>query len=288
MADQPGAAQASAGAKSATLLRPTKSNLAKVIPTDRVAFEKQAAVLRAYAAASGSDKKAVTNEDVAAVMSELVASSISLCNPFFSDAGLLIQEGRKLRPVEAIFDYHHAYEWNPETAGLKLGAVLAQHWAAKTLVPKLGFRQLSKDEAIAFLAEESRATTAHRKNLDTLLEFLGFAGVIRLDGNTVYKAVVVAERNSGGSLDVVAPAAPLLPSNAAVDDAVVGLDPMIQGLFKKLPKSGSWPIGDRMKWLRTAANIFDLVYDSESSEGGIQVTILSAGVQPASKKEPEP
>lgn len=252
------------GAKSTAPARPVKTNLVKVIPTDRVIFDKQASTIRAYAAASGRDKKAVTNDEVAAVMSELAASSISLCNPFFSDAGLLIQEGRKLRPVEAVFDLQHAYEWNPETAGLKLRPIFSEHWAAKVLVPKLAFRQLSKDEAIGFLAEESKATTAHRKNLETLLDFLNFAGVIRIEGNVVQKAngVVLGEKERREDKDPPPPPPP-----------VADLDPMILGLVKKLPPADSdWDVTERIKWLRTAANIFDLVYVSATNTGDILIT----------------
>lgn len=169
--------------------RPLKAKLTKVIPTERVSFDKQMAVLRAYAAASGPAKKAVSNDEVAAVFNDLAASSISLCNPFFSDVGLLIQEGRKLRPSDAVFDYLHAYEWNPETAALKLKDAFSQSWAAATLLPKLAFRALTRDEAIGFLADESKAQKSHRKNLETLLEFLDKAGVVRIEGNSVTKVV---------------------------------------------------------------------------------------------------
>jgi hypothetical protein len=171
-----------------TAPRATKAKLLKTIPTDRVSFERQLEVLRAYAAASGPEKKAVTNEEVAAVLKGLAPSSVSICNPFFGDSGALVTEGRKQRPTDAVFDYLHAYEWNPETAGLKLHGIFAQTWAAKALLPKLSFRPLTKDEAAGFLAEESKAQKSHRKSLDTLLEFLATAGVVKIDGNTVTKS----------------------------------------------------------------------------------------------------
>lgn len=181
--DQEGSPQA----KESSGARTVKAKLAKVIPTERVSFDKQMAVLRAYAAASGPGKKAVTNDEVAQVFSELAPSSISLCNPFFSDVGLLMAEGRKQRPADAVFDYLHAYEWNPDTAALKLKDLFGRSWAATTLLPKLSFRQLSRDEAIQFLADESKAQKVHRKNLETLLEFLNAAGVLKVEANTVSK-----------------------------------------------------------------------------------------------------
>lgn len=47
------------------------------------------------------------------------------------------------------------------------------------------------------------------------------------------------------------------------------LHPFIQGLVMKLPKpEDEWDIGQRIKWLQTAANIFDLIY---KGEGGIKI-----------------
>lgn len=46
------------------------------------------------------------------------------------------------------------------------------------------------------------------------------------------------------------------------------LDPFIQGLLTKLPPPDSeWPIEGRLKWLQTAAHIFDLIYkDTDDSQ----------------------
>jgi hypothetical protein len=55
-------------------------------------------------------------------------------------------------------------------------------------------------------------------------------------------------------------------------------DPLILGLFRKLPEpEADWPAKDRLKWLQTAANIFDLVY---KGEGGIVVSLARADRSP--------
>lgn len=47
------------------------------------------------------------------------------------------------------------------------------------------------------------------------------------------------------------------------------LHPFIQGLLLKLPEPETeWELGQRVKWLQTAANIFDLIY---KGDGGIDV-----------------
>jgi hypothetical protein len=44
-------------------------------------------------------------------------------------------------------------------------------------------------------------------------------------------------------------------------------DLLIRGLVERLPKpNGIWSLDDRAKWLRTAASVFDLVYQAEDGE----------------------
>jgi hypothetical protein len=55
-------------------------------------------------------------------------------------------------------------------------------------------------------------------------------------------------------------------------------DPMLTGLFDRLPPNDSdWSLTDRIKWLQTAANIFDLVY---KGEGGIKIEAAIAPRSP--------
>jgi hypothetical protein len=55
------------------------------------------------------------------------------------------------------------------------------------------------------------------------------------------------------------------PTRQSADDT----DPLIQGLFSKLPEpSTDWPLPARQKWLQTAANIFDLMYAPGEADAG--------------------
>jgi len=56
--------------------------------------------------------------------------------------------------------------------------------------------------------------------------------------------------------------------------------PFIEGLLKTLPDPDSdeeWPLDKRIKWLQTAADIFDLIY---KGEGGIKVESATAQRSP--------
>ena len=48
---------------------------------------------------------------------------------------------------------------------------------------------------------------------------------------------------------------------------VTSPDPLIQGLLNRLPEPDSiWPLNDRVKWLRTAAYAFGLIYKCSEGE----------------------
>jgi len=54
--------------------------------------------------------------------------------------------------------------------------------------------------------------------------------------------------------------------------------PFIEGLLKTLPEPESdWPAAACVKWLQTAANIFDLIY---KGDGGIEIRSAMANRSP--------
>lgn len=68
------------------------------------------------------------------------------------------------------------------------------------------------------------------------------------------------------------------PSGGGGGD-IEGLHPFIQGLLKTLPEPDTdWSAAARVKWLQTAANIFDLIYQGEG--GGIVVSSARADRSP--------
>lgn len=163
--------------------RPTRN-----LPTDRVSRDSQLLVLRAYAKASDEQARAaVSNADVAR-FATIGASSVSLCNPFFNEAGLLVREGLKQRPVDAVFAYDQAVEWGADAPGSKLAPVLANSWFGKALLAKLSLKPISRNEALVFLADECRAAADYRSQIDQLIDYLELADLIVVDGNMVSKA----------------------------------------------------------------------------------------------------
>lgn len=66
-------------------------------------------------------------------------------------------------------------------------------------------------------------------------------------------------------------AAKALPPRATETSAP---HPLIAGLFDKLPEpDGEWPLQARLKWLQTAANIFDLMYTAKDADGELSMRL---------------
>lgn len=190
---------ATSTAPASTTKTTSRATLARVLPTDRISFESQVSVLRGFAATSGTEKKAVTADEVAKTMANIVGSSVALCHSFFADVGFLIPEGRKYRPSDEVFDFARASQWDKETAGLKLASALGQSWSAKFLRPRLAYSTMAKDQVIKALADEAKAGTTHRRSLETLLEFLVFSGIVAIDARGVSLGSVASEAAENGS-----------------------------------------------------------------------------------------
>jgi hypothetical protein len=64
---------------------------------------------------------------------------------------------------------------------------------------------------------------------------------------------------------------------AAAEADRASIDLLLQGLVDRLPKpDATWSLDDRAKWLRTAASVFDLVYQRGDGEKK-QIDVRLAG-----------
>ena len=67
----------------------------------------------------------------------------------------------------------------------------------------------------------------------------------------------------------------MAPDRSAVDGGggsggeLLGIDPIIAGLLKRLPKSGDvWPKAQRKLWLQLLEGSFELIYNEEAAPQG--------------------
>ncbi len=167
----------------------TKSNRSEpnqTLPTDRIAFDKQLQLLLAYAAASDSGRKAVSNEEIADLVEpKMKASTVSLANAFFTKTGLLSRSGREYTPAKEVLDFKLANEWDAATAAFKLAPLMERTWFAQALRPKLEMRQIDESEAISELAQRASAGPEYRNQIKTLIDYLAVSGVVQRDGNLI-------------------------------------------------------------------------------------------------------
>ncbi len=250
--------------------------LRKAIPTDRVTFSRQLDILRAIALESGRDKKPVTN-DAVAKMADLHAGSISICNPFFLDAGLLIRHKMQNIPCDEVFAYADSYEWDKEKATLKLAPIIRKAWFSEILIPKLIFRPLPVDEALGLLAEESGATKDHRDQLATILEYMKAAGIISTDSGIV---TINKNGDEDSSQNDKKTSQPKPNEIVKPDEEIEGfnLDPLILALLHKIPPQGNeWPQEKRLRWFRTFAMNVSQVYDDDDKPVELNISISKSG-----------
>jgi hypothetical protein len=153
------------------------------LPTDRIALKKQFEIVRA-SGQLGTPGVAVTNEDVAGMV-KLNASTTSLANAFLTDVGLFVRTPDGLAPSAEVVAFARAYDWDADTAGEKLAPVFEASWIGTALLRRVRFRQHTKQEALAALADASGASASHRSQLEDVLKFLELAALIVIDGETI-------------------------------------------------------------------------------------------------------
>lgn len=182
-------------------LRPTKT-----LPTDRITFDNQLKILRAWAAL-GMSGKPITNEDVAAAVG-MKASTIALANPFFSNIGLLMKVDNGYIPAPQVVDFFRSTEWDESTAAHKLAPVLREQWFALAVIPTLAVSgSMTEEQAIARLADAASATKEYKNQLGVLVDYLNGSGLLIHEGDQIRKGPLTTNRVVTNT-PVLAPAKP--------------------------------------------------------------------------------
>jgi hypothetical protein len=164
--------------------RSKKAKPVRILPTERIAYQKQLDILRAYAIAAEANNRAVTNADVASLVS-MAATTVPHANSFFLDVGLLQKADGGYLPSQDVLNFNRAFAWSSETAPQKLAPAFQAAWFGQCLLPRLAFRSMDENEAIAILAENAAATPDFRGQLVLLLNYLESANLIVREGGQV-------------------------------------------------------------------------------------------------------
>lgn len=161
-----------------------KGRLLKTLPTERINFQKQIDILRAYGASHEATHRPVGNTDVASMVG-LNASTISLANAFFIDVGFLQRTEGGFIPAPELLSFCHAHQWDEEKAPRKLAPLIGKSWFAQALAARLKFKPMAEDEAVQVLAEVARADKDYLPQLRLLLDYLAVAGIVTKEGGQV-------------------------------------------------------------------------------------------------------
>jgi len=129
------------------------SPLCKILPADRVVFERQIEILGAFAAIHETNEhRSVSNEAVGSVLTPALApATVLTTNAFFTDIGVLARaDGGGFNPSQELLDYHKARKWDGIGAKEKLRPIFERTWFYRCLAPKLHLAPQKKTLALLF------------------------------------------------------------------------------------------------------------------------------------------
>ncbi len=247
--------------------RQTRRRPTKALPTERMVVSKQLDILRGYVAASGPERKPVSNDEVASVVG-VHTGTVSICNPFFASVGLIRREKNGHVPSDDVYSYADRFKWEQEKSTIKLAPAFRAAWFSAVLLPKLSYRALTKDECVSYLAEESSAEPGYKISLERIIEYLAVVGIVRVEGNSVTASPEDQQYQAATTSTPVLPTEqPQRPQVEEVPHPLAHVHPSIIGVLLKLPKvEDGWSAKDKKKFMAALGPVLDLVYNVEESE----------------------
>lgn len=197
---------------------------AKYLPTDRIAFAKQADLLRSYGVVYEGKNAPVNNQEVGPVAG-LTASTSTLLNPFFVESGFLQKAEGGFVPADEVVAYARAHGFDADTAGHKLRPVVERTWFSQALKPHLLMGSREEVQALGILADAASASAEHRSSLRVLLDYLHLAGLIERDGSTIRaRKQSAGDSHSSSDRAMQEPPPPPPPKNPRKDSHAEGSD----------------------------------------------------------------
>jgi hypothetical protein len=172
----------------------------RTLATERITFQKQLILIRAYASAGGQAVQVAA----AAQLAKLTETTASLANAFFTDVGFLERTAAGFVPAAEVVSFHRAVSWNAETAPQKLAPILRRTWFATLLLRKLGMGPIPETEAMADLADAAAAAPKYQPNLRILIDYLEASGLIRRDNGMLREGALAVDGERGARVETTA------------------------------------------------------------------------------------
>ncbi|HUI89169.1 MAG TPA: hypothetical protein VLX61_10660 [Anaerolineales bacterium] len=155
----------------------------QVIPTNRVSYDKQREVLKAFAVI-GNGGKVVTIKSVSEAVT-LTVSAVRSTTDFFASIGLLKEVSGGFVIAKEVNDYYIADQAGESNAYYRIRPLLEKTWFANALMPKLQLKDISELDAVTALSISSSADKEYRGRIKMLLRLMEDAGMIVTNGNNI-------------------------------------------------------------------------------------------------------
>ena len=179
------------------------------LPTDRIAYNKQLEVIRAFAVAAADNGGVASNPNVAD-LTKMSHHTVALATPFFVDAGLLSRADRgRFRPSDAVTEYSRAHQWSPDRAGAYLAPLFRKAWFGQVILSRVAVTAREEDEILIALSAAAGASPEHRQQLSMVIDFAVLSGIVARSGTQLVAATTTtpasgADQESGSIAPVVA------------------------------------------------------------------------------------
>lgn len=206
-----------AAGRSASKARPERP-----IPTDRLKFDNQVEVLKQVASMSGNNRKGVDAETMSAAIN-LRGGTGGLNSRFFRAAGWFEAVGRgEYTASDGLLQYWRHINVDPEdhqaaTAGMR--SEVKRSWFWDVVGPMLENGHPVREKAMLLQLATAANATDHRAQLETIIDWLVWVGLVRRDGESVVLATAVAAK-AGNEISEVEPDNADNADNAGVDEAI--------------------------------------------------------------------
>ena len=179
----------------------TRAQATKRLPSERIKFQKQLDIIRAYGIRSDNGTRAANYKDVGEDVS-IHPNTVSLMVGFLVENGFLDRVGNETVPTKPVLDFVQAHNWAPENAPRKLAPIIRKSWFGEILLRKLRFRPLPEEEALAELAGNIGAGPDFKAQIGMLVDYAVTSGLARRDGALL---VLGDEALAPGSGEAAAP-----------------------------------------------------------------------------------
>ena len=164
---------------------PQRSRPNRGLPTDRLRFDVQLNILQTMGRLSGSNKRPV-DSDMVAQATRLSTATAGLCNRFFTESGWIEQVSKgKYVAADALLEYLRRDGVGASDATVPLADALRGSWVWEEIGPFVTDGGAPVGDVIVTLSRAAGAESGHVPQLENLLEWLDFVGLIIREGERV-------------------------------------------------------------------------------------------------------